>query len=140
MKQTITRSEAAKYLGISYVGVVQYIRQGKLTDIPADDDTNKKKLFAKEVIALKKARDTRRERLDAKTNKKYYTGGPYCPFDIRVILDPDDCSGLTHLYFISRKAYDDMNTGIRTWDEIKADEIFSEKVFDRLPLPKAEKV
>lgn len=128
-------------MGISYAQVVnQYIKCGKLTDLPPDDETNAKKLLFSEVRSLKKARNTRKERLDAKTNKKYYTGGPYCPFDIRVILDPDDCSGLTHLYFISRKAYDDMNTGTRTWDEIKADEIFSEKVFDRLPLPKTEKV
>ncbi len=139
-QKTITRSEAAKILGVSYGNLYQqYIKRGKLKDIPPDDDTGKKKLLMSEVKLLKQSRDTRKEHIARKTNKKYYTGGVPCPFDIRVVLDPEDYSGLTHLFYISKEAFDDLCTGTRTWEEIGANDIYFEQVLDRLPIPKAKR-
>lgn len=139
-QKTITRSEAAKILGVSYGNLYQqYIKRGKLKDIPPDDDTGKKKLLLSEVKSLKQRRDARKEHIERKINKKYYTGGIPCPFDIRVILDPEDYSGLTHIFYISREAFDDLNVGARSWDEIGADDIYLEQVLDRLPIPKAKR-
>lgn len=133
-KKAITRTEAAEILGCKYQGVVQYINKKQLDEAPADPITGDKRVWLDQVAAL---RTKRKERAEKIRNKRLgYSGGLPCPFDVRVVLDPDDDSGLCHEWFISKQAFDDLNTGVRSWNEIHADEIYYERVGGRLPMPK----
>lgn len=133
-RKAITRMEAAEILGCGYQIVAQYITQKKLDEAPADPVTGKKRVWLDQVEALRTKRRERKEKI--KNKRLGYSGGLPCPFDIRVVLDPEDDSGLIHEWFISKKAFDDLQTGVRQWGQIPADEIYFERVGGPLPMPK----
>lgn len=126
-------SEAATILGCKDGGIYQYINKGKLSRTEKDGSPYVY-VYLEEVENLRQMRAERKR--SAKQGQRAYTGGPGCPFDIRVILDPDDDSGLIHEWFISKQAFDDLHTGVRQWGQIPASEIYFERVSGRLPLPK----
>ena len=136
-RETITVKQAAEILGCKQPGVHQYLHKGALHKAPKATNNGLTHVFYDEVMQLKEKREARKEHTEFGRHR--YTGGPGCPFDVRVILDPDDHSGLIHEWYISKAAFDDINTGAREWGKIPPDEIYLEIVRERLPMPKYHK-
>lgn len=133
-EERITRRQAAEILGISYMQLQQYITKGKLTDLQSTKKQRLRTVYLSEVMKLKSQREERAKKVNMKRaagqtagSKFYYTGIP-CPHNLRIIIDPTDDSGFLHYYIVTRKVYDDLNTGVRTFDELDIKEILYEYV------------
>lgn len=144
-RETIIRSEAAEILDCAVSQVWQYIHKGKLQRAPKGAD-GKERVYLDEVLALKEKRIQRKQNATEKkqrqmakekesAKKKTYNCGVYTPFDVMAVLDPDDDSGLAHVWFISRNAFDMLMTGL-PWDRIPAKEIYKEAICGELPRAK----
>ena len=140
-RETIIRNEAAEILSCNVTQVWQYIDKGILNRAPKEAD-GLERVYLDEVLALKEKRIARKNRLAEKKQKakkrtkQIYNCSVYNPFDVMAVLDPEDNSGLTHIWFISRKAFDGLMTGSLEWDRIPVDEIYQECVYGRLPTAK----
>ena len=140
-RETIVRNEAAEILGCNVTLVWQYIDKGTLSRAPKEAD-GLERVYLDEVLTLKEKRIARKNRLAEKKQKakkrtkQIYNCSVYNPFDVMAVLDPEDNSGLTHIWFISRKAFDGLMTGSLEWDRIPVDEIYQECVYGRLPTAK----
>lgn len=123
-KHKITLQQAADILGVKYMRV--YMMTTKEGKLPL---AGKKpyRVYREDVEALKRARERGK------------SGGTYVGHKIgpahnfRVFVDPDDNSGLLHVWLISATAFHDLMTGRRKWEEIMSDEIYTEYVGSRLP-------
>ena len=123
-KHKITLQQAADILGVKYMRV--YMMTTKEGKLPL---AGKKpyRVYREDVEALKQAR------------ARGKPGGTYVGHKIgpahnfRVFVDPDDNSGLLHVWLISATAFHDLMTGRRKWEEIMSDEIYTEYVGSRLP-------
>ena len=141
-RETITRGEAGEILDCGYQGVYTYIRKEILHRAPKEAD-GKERVFLDEVIALRDKRNERKKRIASKKRKQAkeldilpYNCSVYNTFDMMAVIDPEDTSGLAHVWFISRKAFDGLMTGTLKWDRIPVNEIYQESIMGKLPRAK----
>ncbi len=123
-KHRIKLQEAAEILGVKYMRVYMMVtKEGKLPLA----GKNPYRVYREDVEALKEAR----ERGKAGGTYVGHKIGPAHNF--RVFVDPDDNSGLLHVWLISATAFHDLMTGRREWKEIMPEEIYTEHVGGKLP-------
>lgn len=124
-KQKITFDQAGEILGVKYCRVHGMVLKEGLLPLAGKKPY---RVYREDVEALKQTRERGK------------SGGTYVGHKIgpahnyRVFVDPDDNSGLLHVWLISATAYHDLMTGRREWKEIMSDEIFNEYVGGKLPM------